>query len=91
MSGRERKRKEKKNERGQQTYQHSLQLTHRLMLHRLSIDFAYLVAHMQRGLSVYHATVHDACHNAASVLGHFQRDALQSTKQRRGGGRGQIE
>lgn len=47
------------------------------MLHRLPIDFAYLVAHMQRGLSVYHAAVHDACHNAASILGHFQRDALR--------------
>lgn len=60
-----------------QAYQHSLQLTHRLMLHRLPIDLPDFVAHVQRGLSVYHAAVHDARHNAAPVLGHFKRDALQ--------------
>jgi len=47
------------------------------MLHWLPIDFPYLVAHMQRGLSVYHATVHNTRHNATTILGHFQRDALQ--------------
>lgn len=50
------------------------------MLHRLTIDLPYLVAHVQCGLPMYHATVHDARHYTPPVLCHFKRDALWQRK-----------
>lgn len=57
-------------------HQQSLQLIDGLMLDRLAVDLAYLVAHVERGLPMDHAAVHDARDQAATVLGDFQRDAL---------------
>lgn len=59
----------------EETHQNSLQLTDRLMLDRLSIYLAYLIAHVQRSLTMDHSAVHDPCHNTATVLGHLQRDS----------------
>lgn len=61
---------------GMGTYQHSLQLTNCLMLHRLAVNFSNFVANMQRCLSVNHTAMHNSGYNASPIFCHLQCDAL---------------
>lgn len=58
------------------SYQDLLQGIDILVGHGQTVDFSNLVADVEGGLSVDHAAVHDARHQAAPVLGHLQSDAL---------------
>lgn len=59
-----------------ETYQHSLQLTNCLVLHRLAVNFSNFVTNMQCCLSVNHAAMHNSGHNASSIFCHLQCNAL---------------
>lgn len=57
------------------SHQHPLELANGLVLDRLAVDLADLVAHVQRRLSMDHAAVHNPCHNTPAILCHLERDA----------------
>lgn len=63
--------------RGLGAHQHLLKDVDALIGHRDAVDLPYLVAHVQRRLAVDHAAMHDTGDDAAALLVHLERDALQ--------------
>lgn len=61
-------------------YQYFLERSDGLVSNRNPVDFTNLIANVESGLAVDHASMHDPRHNALTVFVHFERDALKSIK-----------